>query len=129
MVDVQAGQVNLMFEGGGLSYLREGKIRVLAVTSAKRSAVAPDVPTVQEAGVQGFETTIWFGLLVPAATPRPQIDKLSMEIGNVLNQRTFQQKFPALDVRGSTPEEFAAHIRAEIPKWRKVMQDANIVIE
>lgn len=129
MVDVQAGQVNLMFEGGGLSYLREGKIRVLAVTSAKRTASAPDVATVHEAGVPGFETTIWFGLVVPAATPRPLIDTLSSKIGGVLDQAAFQKKFPNLDVSRSTPEQFAAHIRAEIPKWRKVIHDANIVIE
>ncbi len=129
MVDVQAGQVNLMFEGGGLSYLREGKIRILAVTSAKRTASAPDIPTLHEAGVTGFETTIWFGLAVPAATPRPLIDMLSTKIGSVLDQASFQKKFPALDVGRSTPEQFAAHIRAEIPKWRKVIQDAKIVIE
>jgi tripartite-type tricarboxylate transporter receptor subunit TctC len=129
MVDVQAGQVNLMFEGGGLNYLREGKIRVLAVSSAKRTASAPDLPTVSEAGLPGFETTIWFGLAAPAATPRAVIDILSAKFGNVLELRAFQQKFPALDVSRSTPEQFAAHIRAEIPKWRKVIQDANIVIE
>jgi tripartite-type tricarboxylate transporter receptor subunit TctC len=129
MVDVQAGQVNLMFEGGGLNYLREGKIRVLAVTSAKRTAGAPDLATVHEAGLPGFETTIWFGLAAPAATPRALIDTLSTKFGSVLELRSFQQKFPALDVSRSTPEQFAAHIRAEIPKWRKVIQDANIVIE
>ena len=129
MVDVQAGQVNLMFEGGGLNYLNEGKIRVLAVSSAKRTVSAPDVATVHEAGLPGFETTIWFGLAAPAATPRPLIDTLSAKFGSVLEQRTFQQKFPALDISRSTPEQFVAHIRAEIPKWRKVIQDANIVIE
>jgi len=129
MVDVQAGQVNLMFEGGGLSYLREGKVRILAVTSPKRTANAPDIVTVHEAGVPGFETTIWFGLVVPAATDRSLIDTLSSKFGGVLDQAAFQKKFPALDVSRSTPEQFAAHIRAEIPKWRKVIQDANIVIE
>jgi tripartite-type tricarboxylate transporter receptor subunit TctC len=129
MVDVQAGQVNLMFEGGGLNYVREGKIRVLAVTSAKRTASAPDLATVHEAGLPGFETTIWFGLAAPAATPRALIDILSAKFGGVLEQGALRQKFPALDISRSTPEQFAAHIRAEIPKWRKVIQDANIVIE
>ena len=129
MVDVQAGQVNLMFEGGGLNYLREGKIRVLAVTSVKRATAAPDVPTLHEAGLPGFETTIWFGLAVPTATPRTHVDTLSAKFGSVLDQAAFQQKFPALDVSRSTPEQFATHIRNEIPKWRKVIQDANIVIE
>ncbi len=129
MVDVQAGQVNLMFEGGGLNYLREGKIRILAVTSAKRTASAPEIATLSEAGVPGFESTIWFGLAAPAATPRALIDVLSQKLGGVLEHAAFRQKFPALDVGRSTPEQFAAHIRAEIPKWRKVIQDAKIVIE
>lgn len=129
MVDVQAGQVNLMFEGGGLNYLQEGKIRILAVTSARRTAGAPDIATVHEAGLPGFETTIWFGLAVPAATPRPLIDTLSANFGRVLEQGSLQQKFPALMVGRSSPEQFAVHIRAEIPKWRKIIQDANIIIE
>ncbi len=129
MVDVQSGQVHFMFEGGGLSYLREGKIRILAVTSAQRSERAPEVPTAHEAALPGFETTIWFGLVAPAATPRAHVDKLARTIGAVLDQRAFREKFPALDVRSSTPEAFGAHIRAEIPKWRKVIQDARIVIE
>jgi len=129
MVDVQTGQVQFMFEGGGLSYLREGKIRILAVTSARRTPKAPEVPTVHEAGLPGYEATIWFGLVVPSATPRPLIDSLSTRIGAVLGQPAFHQRFPALDIAGSTPEQFAAHIRSEIPKWRKVIQDANIVID
>ena len=129
MVDVQAGQVHMMFEGGGLSYLREGKIRVLAVSSEKRTAAAPGTPTVNESGLPGFETTIWFGLLAPAATPRPLIDILSATFGQVLDQGSFKQKFPALDVVRSTPEQFTTHIRNEIQKWRKVIQAANIVIE
>jgi tripartite-type tricarboxylate transporter receptor subunit TctC len=129
MVDVQSGQVHVMFEGGGLSYVREGKVRILAVTSLKRNERAPDIPTVHEAALPGFETTIWFGLVAPAATPRSHIEKLAKTIGAVLDQSTFQQRFPALDIRSSTPEAFAAHIRAEIPKWRKVIQDANILIE
>ena len=129
MVDVQAGQVHMMFEGGGLSYLREGKIRVLAVSSEKRTAAAPGTPTVNESGLPGFETTIWFGLLAPAATPRPLIDILSTTFGQVLDQGSFKQKFPALDVVRSTPEQFTTHIRNEIQKWRKVIQAANIVIE
>jgi tripartite-type tricarboxylate transporter receptor subunit TctC len=129
MEDVQAGQVNLMFEGGGLHYLRDGKIRVLAVTSAKRTTSAPDIATVHEAGVPGFESTIWFGLTAPAATPRAHIDALSAKFGGVLERSALQQKFPALDISRSTPEQFTARIRAEIPKWRKVIQDANVVIE
>ena len=129
MVDVQAGQVHMMFEGGGLSYLREGKIRVLAVSSEKRTTAAPGTPTVHESGLPGFETTIWFGLLAPVAVARPLIDILSTKFGQVLDQGSFKQKFPALEVARSTPEQFTTHIRNEIQKWRKVIQAANIVIE
>ncbi len=129
MVDVQAGQVNFMFEGGGPNYVRDGKIRILAVTSARRTTSAPDIVTVHEAGLPGFESTIWSGLAAPAATPRPLINILSLKFGNVLDQAAFQQKFPALDISRSTPEQFASHIRNEIPKWRKVIRDANLVIE
>jgi tripartite-type tricarboxylate transporter receptor subunit TctC len=129
MVDVQSGQTNLMFEGGGLNYLKEGKIRILAVTSAKRTPHAPEVPTVHESGLPGFETTIWFGIAAPAATPRALIDTLSVKFGGVLAQEKFQQKFPALDISGSTPQQFAAHIRSEIAKWRRVIRGANIVID
>jgi tripartite-type tricarboxylate transporter receptor subunit TctC len=129
MVDVQSGQVQLMFEGGGLSYLREGKIRILAVTSAKRTPRAPDIPTVDEAGLPGFETTIWFGLVVPSATPRATIDHLASVLGKVLGESSFQAKFPTLDVRASSPDDFARHIRAEIPKWRKLIQDAGITFD
>ena len=129
MTDVQAGHVPFMFEGGGLNYVRDGKIRVLAVSSAQRAPQAPDVPTVAESGLPGFEATIWFGLLVPAATPQPLVRQLHATLSRVLDQPQFHARFQALTVRSSTPEGFAAHIRAEIPKWRKVIQDANIVIE
>ena len=129
MTDVQAGHVPFMFEGGGLNYVREGKIRVLAVTSAQRAPQAPDVPTVHESGLPGFEATIWFGLVVPAATPQAPIRHLAATLGRVLDDPAFHARFPALNIRSSTPGEFAAHIRAEIPKWRKVIQGAKIVIE
>ena len=117
----------MVFDRGG--YLFHGRIKALAITSAKRSGLMPELPTVAESGLPGYEATIWFGLVVPAATPRPLIDTLSTRIGAVLAQPVFQQKFPALDVSASTPEQFAAYIRSEIPKWRKVIQDANIVID
>jgi tripartite-type tricarboxylate transporter receptor subunit TctC len=129
MTDVQAGHVPFMFEGGGLNYVREGKIRVLAVSSAQRAPQAPDVPTVTESGLPGFEATIWFGLLVPAATPQPLVRQLHATLSRVLDHPSFHARFPALTVRSSTPEQFSAHIRTEIPKWRKVIQEANIVID
>jgi tripartite-type tricarboxylate transporter receptor subunit TctC len=129
MVDVMGGHVDMMFEGVGINYARDGKVRVLAVSSAKRSPVAPEVPTMQEAGVPGYEATIWFGIVVPAGTPPAIVERLSREIARALAQPTLREKLAAVNLIGSTPEEFAVHIRAEIPKWRKVIEGAKIVFE
>jgi tripartite-type tricarboxylate transporter receptor subunit TctC len=118
-----------MFEGAGITYAKDGKVRVLAVTSAARESAAPQLPTMQEAGVPGYESTIWFGIVAPAATPVPVVNRLSQEIGKALTQPVMRERVGATQIIGTTPEAFAAHIRAEIPKWRKVIVDAKIVIE
>ena len=129
MTDVMAGHVDFMFEGGGINYVRDGKVRGLAVTSLKRSVNAPNMPTMNEAGVTGYEAAIWFGIVAPAATPRPLVQRLSADIGKVLNQTQFRERLAALDIAPGTPEAFGAYIRNEIPKWRKVIQSAKITIE
>jgi tripartite-type tricarboxylate transporter receptor subunit TctC len=129
MIDVIGGHVDLMFEGIGIQYAKDGKVRVLAVTSAKRSHVAPDVPTMQEAGVPGYESTIWFGIVAPAATPAPIVNRLSQEIGRALAQPAMRERLPLMNLIGGTPAEFATHIRAEIPKWRKVIESAKITMQ
>ena len=129
MADVMGGHVDIMFEGGGLNYAKDGKVRALAVTSSKRTVAAPAIPTMSEAGLPGFEATIWFGIVAPAATPRAIVTRLAGEIGKVLNRPSFRARLPALDIAPGTPEAFAQHIRSEIPKWRKVIADAKIVIE
>ena len=129
MTDVMAGHVDMMFEGGGINYIRDGKVRGLAVTSAQRSVNAPNLPTMQEAGVAGYDAAIWFGIVVPAATPRPIIARLSTDIGKVLNQPQFRARLPALDIAPGSPQAFGDYIRAEIPKWRKVIETAKITIE
>jgi tripartite-type tricarboxylate transporter receptor subunit TctC len=129
MVDVMAGHVDFMFEGGGINYVRDGKVRGLAVTSLKRSVNAPALPTMHEAGVSGYEAAIWFGIVAPAATPRAIVTLLSADIGKVLNQPQFRERLSTLDIAPGTPEAFGAYIRSEIPKWRKVIQNAKIVIE
>ena len=126
MSDVMAGHVDLMLGAAGLAEARAGRVKVLGVTSAKRSASAPELPTLAEAGVPGYESTIWFGLLAPAGTPRPIVDRLSQEIGKVLQQKTMRDRFNTVDLTPTTPEEFAAHIQREIPKWRKVVTEAKI---
>ncbi len=126
MSDVMAGHVDLMLGAAGLAEARAGRVKVLGVTSAKRSASAPELPTLAEAGVPGYESTIWFGLLAPAGTPQPIVNRLSQEIGKVLQQKTMRDRFNTVDLTPTTPEGFAAHIQREIPKWRKVVTEAKI---
>jgi tripartite-type tricarboxylate transporter receptor subunit TctC len=126
MTDVVAGHIDLMFGSGGLTEARAGRARVLAVTSARRSSTAPDVPTVQEAGLAGYEATLWFGIVAPAATPAAIVHRLSDEIRKVLGRAEFRERFNTVDVTPSTPEEFAAFIQSEIPKWRTVFRTAKI---
>ena len=126
MVDVMAGHVDMMLGAAGLAEARAGRVKVLGVTSAKRSPQAPELPTLTEAGVKGYEATIWFGLLAPAATPQPIVGRLSQEIGKALQQKTMRERFNTVDLTPTTPEGFAEHIRREIPKWRKVVTEAKI---
>ena len=125
-IDVIGGHVDMMFEGAGITYAKDGKVRALAVSSARRSPVAPDLPTMQEAGVPGYESTIWFGIVAPAATPAPIVNRLSQEMAKALAQPLLRERLSTVNLIGSTPDEFSAHIRAEIPKWRKVIESAKI---
>ena len=126
MIDVVGGHVDMMFEGAAINYAKDGKVRALAVTSAARSPVAPQLPTMQEAGVPGYESTIWFGIVAPMATPAPIVNRLSQEITKALAQPVLRERLSTVNLIGTTPEAFAAHIRAEIPKWRKVIESAKI---
>ena len=126
MIDVIGGHVDMMFEGAGINYAKDGKVRVLAVSSAQRSPAAPQLPTLHEAGVPGYESTIWFGVLAPAATPTAIVSRLSQEIAIALAQPVMRERLATVNLIGTTPEAFAAHIRAEIPKWRKVIESAKI---
>jgi len=126
MIDVMAGHVDLMFGGAGLADSQTGKVRVLAATSAKRTAAAPDLPTVQEAGLPGYDATLWFGMLAPAGTPAAIVNRLSRDINDVLGQAAMRQRFSTGDITPSTPAELAGLIQREIPKWRKVLQSAKI---
>ena len=126
ITDAIAGHIDMVFGSGGLNEARAGRVRVLAVTSARRSAAAPELPTVQEAGLPGYESTIWFGILAPAHTPAAIVHRLSDDINKVLGGPDIRERFNTVDVTRSTPEEFAAFMRREIPKWRKVFGAAKI---
>ncbi len=107
---------------------REGKLRVFAVTSLKRSGAAPDLPTMAESGYPGFEAVPWFGLMAPAGTPAAIVERLHRDTVRVLALPDIRKKFDdlGLDIVGSAPAEFAALIKSEIPQWAKVIKEAGI---
>jgi tripartite-type tricarboxylate transporter receptor subunit TctC len=120
-----------------LPFIREGQIRAIGVTSAARNASLPDVPTIAEQGIAGFEATAWFGVLAPAATPAPVVQRLGAEMNTIALDPAFRERMASLgaDVPGLTPDggttpaTFAAFIRAEIAKWADVVSRANLRVE
>jgi tripartite-type tricarboxylate transporter receptor subunit TctC len=130
MPDLLAGRVTMSFANivNVLPLAREGKLRALAITSRKRSALAPDLPTMAESGFPGFEAVPWFGLLAPSGTPKDVLDKLHGETVKTLAMPEVRKKFDELGLEpvGNTPAEFAAVIRKETPEWAKVIKDAGI---
>ena len=126
--EVQIGFNNIL---AALPHVNNGKLKAIAVTSAKRALSLPNVPTLAEAGVPGYEATSWNGLFAPARTPRPIIDKIHAEVVKILNTPDVRDKLVAAgsDPVGSTPEEFLAYIKLELARWGKVIRDNNIKSE
>jgi tripartite-type tricarboxylate transporter receptor subunit TctC len=133
VTDLLAGHVDLMFAPSQtvMPHVREGRLKALALTGAKRSASLPDLPTVAESGLPGYEAVGWFGLLAPAATPRPTVAKASADVKRVLAEREVREKMIGLgaDPSGDTPEEFARFIREDQAKWARLMKEAGITPE
>jgi tripartite-type tricarboxylate transporter receptor subunit TctC len=131
LVDVMAGRAHMMFDGGvsALPRVAEGKLRVLAMTGTERSPSFPNIPTMMEAGVPGYSASFWFGLVAPAGTPAPIVNKLAREIEVVLNEPAFKKSLAAqgVDPVSSTPAEFSKLIRDDLPKWTGIMRQAGIV--
>ncbi len=131
IVDLLSGTVKVAFPTmpGMIEHVKQGKLRALAVTSAVRSPLLPEVPTMIEAGFDGYVATSWSGAMVPAGTPGSIVQQLSVAINQVLAMPEVQQKLAVsgADPVGSTPEAFKAFIEAETLKWGKVIKDANIV--
>jgi tripartite-type tricarboxylate transporter receptor subunit TctC len=127
--DLIGGQVQLFFDNmpSALPHARTGRLKALGVTTAKRSSAAPDIPTIAESGLPGFEANNWYGFLTTAGTPKPIIEKLHREIVRILQLPDVKEKLAAqgAEVIGNTPEEFAQVIRDEIPKWRKVVRESG----
>jgi tripartite-type tricarboxylate transporter receptor subunit TctC len=128
--DLLAGRITMSFANivNVLPLAREGKLRALAITSIKRSPLAPDLPTMAEVGFPGFEAVPWFGLLAPAGTPKDIVDKLYGETAKTLALPEIRKKFDELGLEpvGNNPAEFAAVIAKETPEWAKVIKDAGI---
>jgi tripartite-type tricarboxylate transporter receptor subunit TctC len=124
-------QMQLIGISSVVPHMKSGRMRALAVSGAKRSAAAPELPTVAESGVPGYAFDVWYGMLFPAGTPRAMVVKVNAGINRALSSPALAQRFAAVGVEpaGTTPEAFAQMIRSEIAKWRKVVQAAHIRIE
>ena len=133
LTDLLGGQVNLMFDNmpSALPHVKAGKLRALAVTSGKRSPAAPDLPTIEEAGVPGYEASSWFGVLAPAGTPPDIVNKLNAEIVRILKTPEMKERLSSQGAEpvGSSPGEFAAHIKAEMAKWAKVVKESGARVD
>jgi tripartite-type tricarboxylate transporter receptor subunit TctC len=130
--DLMSGRVSMMFENapGAVSHIKAGKVRALAVTGLKRSPAMPELPTVAESGLPGYESLSWSGIAVPAGTPRAVIDRLNRDLNAVLAAPEMRQKLAeqGAETIGGPPEAFVAHIRGEREKWSRLIREKNIVI-
>lgn len=133
MADVMAGNAQLVMDlmFSALPQVNGGKLRAIAITGAKRSPLLPNVPTVAESGVPGFETLAWNGLMAPSSTPKPIIDKLNAEIHKALDAPEMKERLRAQGFEPSpgTPEQFGALIRSEIDRWAKVVKTSGAKVE
>ena len=130
VIALLSGEVSLQFStpASTMQYIRNGKVRALGVTGLRRISAMPDVPTIAESALPGYEATQWFGLLAPAGTPRPIIDRLDQESLRAIRMQDTRERFAveALEPVGSAPDEFAAYIASEMNKWGKVIKAAGI---
>jgi tripartite-type tricarboxylate transporter receptor subunit TctC len=131
--DLMSGQVQLMVDSlpSALALIKTGKVRGIAVTSLERQKLAPELPTVAESGYPGFEAIGWIGVVAPARTAAPILDKLSGELVRIANSPDTQERFSALgfNTKPFTRAQYAAFIRAETNKWTKVVKDAGVKVE
>jgi len=133
VTDLLGGRVQIVFgsPSSTLPAARDGKLRLLAVTTPKRSPALPDIPTIAESGVPGYEFTGWIGVLLPARTPPDIVLKLSREVARIVQLPDLKQRFAAdaTESVGSTPEEYTAFLKTEIARWTRVARAANIQVD
>lgn len=129
LVDLVAGRVQMMFSNllTTAPHVKAGRLRAIAISTAKRSQQAPDLPTIAESGVPGYDYAPWYGILAPAGTPRAIVMRLNREIGQIINTPEMKERFrkQGIDLVTSTPEAFAELIRREIPKWREIVKKSG----
>ncbi|MGZ8231651.1 MAG: tripartite tricarboxylate transporter substrate binding protein [Burkholderiales bacterium] len=132
LADLLGGQVNMMFNTLAITLpvVQAGKLRALAVAGTRRSRLAPDLPTVSEAGVPGFSVTGWYGMLAPAKTPRPVVQQLNATLVKIVKSPETAERIAGMgnEPVGSSADEFDRFIREEIPKWGKVIKEAKIIL-
>ncbi|HSN41469.1 MAG TPA: tripartite tricarboxylate transporter substrate binding protein [Burkholderiales bacterium] len=133
VTDLLSGQVQLMFANtlSVLPHVRSGRLRALAISSSKRSAAAPELPTVAESGMPGFDVSTWFGMLAPRGTPKEIIDRLDGEVRKIVQMADVRARLisQGADPIGSTPEEFRAYLKSELVKWEKAVKAVGVRIE
>jgi tripartite-type tricarboxylate transporter receptor subunit TctC len=130
--DLMSGRVSMMFENmpGAVSHIKAGKVRALAVTGLRRSSAMPELPTVAESGVAGYESLSWSGIAAPAGTPRSALERLNRDVNAILATPDMRQKLAeqGAEAIGGAPEAFGEHIRAEREKWSRLIRANNIVV-
>ena len=130
VTDLIAGQVQVMFDNtpNVLPHVRAGKLKALGVSSRSRTGLAPEIPTVDEAGVPGYDVGVWFGVLTVAGTPRELVQRLNTEMVKILTSREVKERFGRMGVEvvAGSPEQFSQFLKSEVGRWAKVIQDAGI---
>jgi tripartite-type tricarboxylate transporter receptor subunit TctC len=133
LTDLIGGQIQMGFDNlpSSIGHIRSGKIRAIAVTTSKRWPGAPEIPTVAESGLPGYEVSGWFGLLAPAGTPKPIVDTLYRSVAEIIKQPETTKQLLELGAEpvGNTPDEFAKQIAAEVEKWKKVVAATGVKVE
>jgi tripartite-type tricarboxylate transporter receptor subunit TctC len=134
MLDVIAGHIPFMVVDlqPALPQIRDGKVRVLGVTTSKRVAAAPDIPTLAEGGLAGYELVAWQGVVGPAGMPRAIVDRLAAQIGKLVADPATQDKLAAIALQplpGSTPDSFAGYVKSEVERWAVVVKNAGVELD
>ena len=133
LTDIISGQIQTMFGNmiSTLPHVRSGRLRALAVSTAKRASILPETPTVAESGVTGFESGSWFGVAGPAGMPRPIVDRINTETNRILGLPDLRERLATegAELGGGTPESFGAYLRAEVAKWAKVVRFAQMRVD